>query len=443
MRNTSNPVFLKSFTLAAGITAALSTQVASAQCPAVNNMPKGLTAAGKDMRSEHTQPWCDPVCSQVTTNGTSCKNAAGQSVTTLGVCNDATQSIESIKDIEYNMCIDIDDRFISEAGYNGQPPGTDYQISTTDAAFFFAVLFSKDSNGNGVIDGAEVASARDSGWQLTNELNLNGDNTITRGEAGQSKGADPCQLLSTGFSSGLATDDILSYIGMYLGDPMIDKYAGDLEGEDGIKEKLLTFSRTWQPSYWKNNGSSIAQNPSSVHSHWDGQYSGNNSRRVCDSGYNGPYKELYNAVKGGQPVTSNPASRTPPASNPPRPNNPPRTNNPPPQPSNPVQAPPSNNGGSGMDQYRSANCGASSHPYWCSSMGACFDEEQMRNYCGVSGSSNANAARPVQSAPVQSAPQNNSGNNLTPSNNCGGSHPYWCASRGQCFTQDQMNNYCQ
>lgn len=389
-------------------------QLASAQCPAPNPelTPNGLTAVGKDMRTEHTQPWCDPVCVEVTTNGTSCKNAAGDAVTVLGVCNDGIQAQESIKDIEYNLCINIDNQFINDSTYKGSPPGGNYQIPAQDAAFYFATLFSKDSNNNGVIDGAEATAASSRGWELANELNSNGDSIITRTEAGQVKGADPCQLLSTGFTSGLATDDVLSYIGMYLGDPMIDKYAGDLEGEDGIKEKLLNYSRTWQPSYWKKpNGSRISTNPSGVHAFWDDEYTSKSSMRVCDAGYTGPFKELYELMKDGSvPPDNGNGGGTPPPS------------------------------GGSLSDYLDSSCG-SSHPYRCPSSGACFTEQQMYDYCDIpSGGPSAPQPDPQPEPPVDDG---NNGGGLVPSDNCGSSHPYWCASRGQCFTEQQMNNYCQ
>lgn len=388
-------------------------QTASAQCPPPSQVgaPNGLTAAGKDMRTEHTQPWCDPVCVVSTTGGTSCKNAAGNAVSTLGVCNDGIQAQESIKDIEYNLCINIDQQFINDSTYQGLPPGGDYTIPTADAAFYFATLFSVDSNGNGVIDGPEATAARDRGWSLANELNSNGDNIITRNEAGAVKGADDCQLLSTGFTSGLATDDILSYIGLYLGDPMIDKYAGDLEGEDDIKEKLLHYSRTWQPSYWKrSNGSAIVGGKSGVHEFWDTEFSGD-SRRVCDAGYTGPYKALYELMKDGTSGGTNPDDDND-----------------------------DNTGGGSnpnLSDYLDSSCG-SSHPYRCPSSGACFTAQQMSDYCGISGA----PSNPQPNEPIDD-PADDDTSTPEPSDNCSDSHPFWCASRGQCFTEQQMNTYCQ
>ncbi|GLS27268.1 hypothetical protein [Marinibactrum halimedae] len=406
---------------ALGVALLLSGTMAMAQqCPPIQLGEKHPAQVGKDMRTEHTQPWCDSVCVTVLANGTACANAAGGVVGTSGFCHDSSQSVESIKDIEYNLCIDIDDRFIREADYGdrnvpaGQSriPGTDYEMSSADAAFYFATLFSVDSNGNNVIDGAEVTLASERGWQLANELDSNGDGTITRNEAGQVKGSDQCQLLSTGFSSGLATDDILSYIGLYLGEPMIDKYAGDLEGEDKIKEKLLEYTRTWQPSYWKDNGRTIAGSASGVKAFYDPAYTGT-TRRVCEAGYNGPYKALYNSMRDGA-NTGNPGTDDPGSDDS-------NTGNP----------------GSNLSDYLDSSCG-SSHPYRCPSNRACFTEEQMNNYCSVPTAPSTDPVMP----PVDDTPPSDEPDDLIPSDNCGDSHPYWCASRGQCFTEQQMNNYC-
>lgn len=336
----------------------LSFNLNAAQCPPIELGEKHPAAAGKDMSTEHTQPWCDAVCVNVLANGTACSNAAGQIVTTMGVCNDPLQVRESILDIEYNLCIDIDQQFIDQSGYTGQPPGVNYTISAADAALYFAALFAEDTNNNGVIDGNEVTTAKNRGLGLVAELNTNGDQIIDRNEASQAKGADPCQLLSTGFSSGLATDDILSYIGLYLGDPMVDKYAGDLE--EHVKNNMLAFTRTWQPSYWKTTaGSTIGSNPSAVTAWYDGQYNG--SQRVCDPGYNGKFSQLVSAMSGGSTGGGNNGGDTGGGSN--------------------GDSGNGDNGNGGDGDFPVSNNCPSSHPHYCASTNQCFTPQQMTDYC--------------------------------------------------------------
>lgn len=332
----------------------------AAQCPPIELGEKHPAQAGKDMTTEHTQPWCDAVCTNALANGTACNNAAGQVVTTMGVCNDPLQVRESILDIEHNLCINIDDSFISLSGYTGQPPGVNFEITTSDAALYFAALFANDINGNNVIDGTEVDEAVARGWNLVNELNSNGDDIIDRNEASQEKGSDPCQLLSTGFNSGLATDDILSYIGLYLGDPMVDKYAGDLEQH--VKDNMLAFTRTWQPSYWKaSNGSTLGTSPSAVTSYYDTSFF-DGTERVCDAGYNGKFRNLIQAMGAGSST-----GNTPPGDN----GNPDNGNG----------GDNGNNDNPDTDFPVSDSC-PSSHPYMCQSVGQCYTQEQMTNYCG-------------------------------------------------------------
>ena len=349
--------FLKAIAGVTGTVLVLSSQLANAaQCPAIKLGDKHPAATGKDMRTKDTQPWCDPVCVNVLANGTACNNAAGQVVTTMGICNDGQQVRESILDIEYNLCIDVDDQFIDDSDYVGQPPGVNYSISADDAKLYFAALFAEDKNGNGVIDGAEATEARDRGIALANELNTNGDGIITRNEASMAKGADPCQLLSTGFSSGLATDDILSYVGLYLGDPMIDKYAGDLETH--IKDNMLAFTRTWQPSYWKNEGNAIGSNPNTVTAFYDDKYDGN-SYRVCDANYNGKFKELVSIMNGGSHTGGGNSGG----------NTGGNTGG-------------DNGGNTGGDTGGNTNNNCpSSHPNWCAAKQQCFTDSQMNAYC--------------------------------------------------------------
>ena len=452
---------IRSIVSVSGICLFFSMPFANAQqCPAISLPDKHPAVVGKDMRSEHTQPWCDPVCVNVLANGTACNNASGQIVTTLGVCNDGDQVRESIKDIEYNLCIDIDQVFIDQSDYTGQPPGTNYTISTDDAALYFAALFSKDDNGNGVIDGAEATAARDKAYALVDELNTGGGNTITRNEASSAKGADPCQLLSTGFNSGLATDDILSYIGMYLGDPMLDKYAGDLATH--ISENMLSFTRTWQPSYWKQNGSVIGNNPSEVTTHYNNEYAPGSGFRVCDAGYNGKFKELV-ALMGGASNGSSGSNDSGGASG-----------------TGGTDTGGTDTGGtdaggtdaggtdaggtdaggtdaggtdtggsSGSTGSPSNNC-PGSHPFYCEGLGQCFDQNQMTNYCPASNTgandanngSNTNGNNSGTDSNTNTGSDSGSAGTLTPSNQCPSSHPYMCESRGQCFDEFQMNTYC-
>ncbi|WP_026972080.1 hypothetical protein [Aliagarivorans marinus] len=345
---------------AATILAAASTSALAVQCPAIPLGEHYPAAPGKDMRTADTQPWCDPVCVNQLTNGTSCNNAAGDVVTTFGFCNDAENARESIVDIQYNLCIEVDQEFIDLSGYTGQPPSVDFKIPAADAAFYFAALFAEDTNGNGIIDGDEVTLAKNRGWALANELNPSGSGMLTRNEASAVKGEDPCQLLSTGFASGLATDDILSYIGLYIGEPMVDKYAGDLE--EHVKVNLEYFSRTWQPSYWANDaGDAIADNPGGVTDHYNKEYGEGGGYRVCDAEYNGRLVHLYAAMRDGTGSGDNGGGTGGDNGG-------------------------DNGGGSGGDNGGgdgypiSPEC-PSSHPHMCSSLNQCFTEAQMDSYC--------------------------------------------------------------
>ena len=76
-------------------------------------------------------------------------------------------------------------------------------------------------------------------------LNTDGDQIVSRNEATAAKGQDPRQTLNTGMACGLGMDDVLAYVGLYLGDGSISKYQGDLD--DFVKDNMLEFSRTWQP----------------------------------------------------------------------------------------------------------------------------------------------------------------------------------------------------
>ena len=185
-----------------------------------------LVVSGR--RTEFTQPDCDTVCVTMVGNGTGCLNAQAVFVSNANVCSDPENAREAIIDIEFNLGIDIDDNFIASVGYQGPPPSINPVISTEDARTYFRALL-----------------GRQEGDELTDALNTNGDSIIDRNEASQAKGADPRQVLTTGFGCGLSTDDIMSYLGLYIGDGAIDKYAGDLDSS--VKNNLLEFTRSWQP----------------------------------------------------------------------------------------------------------------------------------------------------------------------------------------------------
>ena len=179
-------------------------------------------------RTEFTQSWCDTNCVTYVGNGTGCLNSAGTFVSNASICSDPSNTREAIIDIEYNLGINIDDQFLAQSGYQGAPPSINPGMTLADARKYFRALLGNSK-----------------GDELTNALNTNGDNWIDRNEASQAKGADPRQVLTTGFGCGLSTDDILAYVGLYIGDGAIDKYAGDLD--DSVKDAMLKFTRSWQP----------------------------------------------------------------------------------------------------------------------------------------------------------------------------------------------------
>ncbi|WP_299680027.1 hypothetical protein [uncultured Tenacibaculum sp.] len=158
-----------------------------------------------------------------------CINSDGLFVSIRGVVSNPCNTKEAILDIERNLGIDIDDDFVeNHCGYQGVPPSINPKILLADAKIYFRALF---------------------GTQIGNEfgdlLNTNGDAWLDRNEATAAKGADPRQLLNLPVESGLATDDVLAYIGLYLGDGALDKYAGDLGPE--VMSRMESFTRTWQP----------------------------------------------------------------------------------------------------------------------------------------------------------------------------------------------------
>lgn len=174
----------------------------------------------------------DPVAyncaAQVGNGNDGCLNNDGLFVSRCGVVSNPANTKEAILDIEFNLGINIDDNFIANSGYQGLPPAINPGMSLADAKTYFIALIGSEK-----------------GNQLANDLNTNGDNWLDRNEATAAKGADPRQVLNTGFGDGLATDDVLAYIGLYFGDGAVDKYAGDLDIT--VKDNLLKFTRTWQP----------------------------------------------------------------------------------------------------------------------------------------------------------------------------------------------------
>ena len=179
-------------------------------------------------RTEFTQSWCDTNCVTYVGNGTGCLNSAGTFVSNASICSDPANAKEAMIDIEYNLGINIDDQFIAQSGYQGAPPSINPGMTVSHARTYFRALLGTQK-----------------GDELTNALNTNGDGWIDRNEASMAKGSDPRQVLTTGFGCGLSTDDILAYVGLYIGDGAIDKYAGDLD--DSVKNAMLQFTRSWQP----------------------------------------------------------------------------------------------------------------------------------------------------------------------------------------------------
>ncbi|MCP8900073.1 hypothetical protein [Gilvimarinus xylanilyticus] len=179
-------------------------------------------------RQQFTQPWCDTVCVTYVGNGTGCLNAEGIFVSNASICSDPANAREAILDIEYNLGIEVDDQFQAMSGYQGAPPSINPSMTVADAETYFSALIGEQK-----------------GKELVRLLNTNGDDIVTRNEASQAKGSDPRQLLNTGFGCGLSTDDIMAYVGLYVGDGAIDKYAGDLD--DSVKAAMLEFTRSWQP----------------------------------------------------------------------------------------------------------------------------------------------------------------------------------------------------
>ncbi|MBB3696785.1 hypothetical protein KMW28_22910 [Flammeovirga yaeyamensis] len=197
----------------------------------------GDTGSGSNEGSGNFNPNNTTCVTPVGNGNDGCLNSDGYFVSRDGVVSDPENARLAILDIEINLGIDIDDEFIDKCGYQGTVPSINPSISAADAKIYFKALI-----------GEQKAQ-----W-LIEDLDTNQDGILTRNEASQAKGSDPRQVLRTGFGqeNGLATDDILAYIGLYLGDGAIDKYAGDLLPE--VQDNLATFTRTWQPDVMNSNG---------------------------------------------------------------------------------------------------------------------------------------------------------------------------------------------
>ncbi|WP_156152319.1 hypothetical protein [Flammeovirga sp. OC4] len=195
------------------------------------------TANGGNEGSGNLNPDNTTCVTPVGNGNDGCLNSDGYFVSRDGVVSDPENARLAILDIEVNLGIDIDDEFIEKCGYQGTVPSINPSITAADAKIYFKALI-----------GEQKAQ-----W-LIEDLDTNGDGILTRNEASQAKGSDPRQVLRTGFGqeNGLATDDILAYIGLYLGDGAIDKYAGDLLPE--VQDNLAKFTRTWQPEVMNSNG---------------------------------------------------------------------------------------------------------------------------------------------------------------------------------------------
>lgn len=174
-------------------------------------------------RTFQTQPDCDTVCAgSLFDDG--CFNEDGQFVTPACVCSNSNNSVEAIRDIEIALGIDIDDRFVEVAGYQGPPPALNPIISVQDAERFFSAILQPDQ-----------ASL------LLSLLNLNGDALLERNEASLAK-SNPA--LESAFGCNLwAVDNLLALLGLYLPNGSVDRYQGSLNPD--IFTALLGISRAF------------------------------------------------------------------------------------------------------------------------------------------------------------------------------------------------------
>lgn len=229
-------------------------QAASGGCNEGNNGDNngGGSDGGTGDNSTNTcsAPNWDPkntTCVQSVANGTGCLNSDGYFVSLDGIVSNPCNSQLAITDIEVNLGIDIDDNFIAESVYQGAVPSINPTLSKSDFIIYMKELF-KGININGKT-GNQFAT------EFANLLDTDGNGILTRNEASMAKGADPRQVLNLepifGINGGLATDDVLAYVGLYLGDGAIDKYAGDLP--QNVQDNMAVFTRTWQPGVTGTN----------------------------------------------------------------------------------------------------------------------------------------------------------------------------------------------
>ncbi|SHJ19562.1 hypothetical protein [Aquimarina spongiae] len=180
-------------------------------------------------------------CVTTVANGSGCMNSDGLFVSVRGVVSNPCNTKEAVLDIERNLGIDIDDQFIEMSGYQGNVPSINPTMTKSDFLIYMKELL-KGININGKT-GDQFAT------EFTNLLDTNNDGILTRNEASQAKGSDPRQVLNLEpiftINGGLATDDVLAYVGLYLGDGALDKYAGDLP--QLVQDNMASFTRTWQP----------------------------------------------------------------------------------------------------------------------------------------------------------------------------------------------------
>ncbi len=180
-------------------------------------------------------------CVTSVANGSGCINSDGLFVSSRGVVSNPCNTKEAVLDIERNLGIEIDDNFIAQSGYQGAVPSINPTMTKSDFLIYMKELL-KGININGKT-GDEFAV------EFTNLLDTNNDGILTRNEASQAKGSDPRQVLNLEpiftINGGLATDDVLAYVGLYLGDGALDKYAGDLP--QVVQDNMASFTRTWQP----------------------------------------------------------------------------------------------------------------------------------------------------------------------------------------------------
>lgn len=170
-----------------------------------------------------------------------CLNSDGLFVSVKGIVSNPCNTKEAVLDIERNLGINIDDQFIAVCGYQGNVPPINPTMTKSDFIIYMKKLFK----------GINIAGKTGNQYavEFANLLDTNNDGILTRNEASQAKGSDPRQVLNLEpiftINGGLATDDVLAYVGLYLGDGALDKYAGDLP--QVVQDNMANFTRTWQP----------------------------------------------------------------------------------------------------------------------------------------------------------------------------------------------------